>query len=144
MQIRFNDLKLDIEGSEPSAILGGGRETIKHVSQLIYEVDRRQLELIINSFGNSLINNYERLKEELVKNGFTIDSYEPDRERYKLLLNNVKAGNIKIGQIVRNETMHAFWYTRKTISDFFSGLVSNTDKGLAPIEMVYAFRDASQ
>lgn len=142
-QVKFDALKLDLEGAEPLAIMGGAGEAIRHVSKLIFEVDRGQLKATTNSLEGLSIYDYENLIEKLKKDGFEIDTFKPDKERYKLLWNNIRAGNIKMRHIARNEILHGFWYTRHAVSEFFSRMASKGEVVPSWIEMVYASRSKS-
>lgn len=141
--IRFDALKIDIEGSEPAAIMGGARDALKHISKLTYENDRRQLQKVKEHLTNYSEYDYEKLYNYLKQCGFRLDVEEPDKRRYKLLKENIKKGNITAREIMSNEALHGFWYLRKTISPPFSKSVKESD-GLSyssnnlRIEMVYA------
>ena len=133
-------LKLDIEGAEPLAIMGGAVNAVKHVSRIIYEIDEGQLRNIRQASPNTTkeIFDYDQLYEYLTKLNFKFDIYEPDVIRYILLKDNIRSGNIRVRDIARNEMVHGLWYTRKAIKERFFRFTRNKNPRHSRIFMVFA------
>ena len=140
--VNFSALKLDIEGGEPAAILGGAVHSMEHVSRIIFELDENQLKNTRSSLKSiSRDYTYDEMEEYLSKLNFELYFYDPDSNRYEIALKNIRSGNIGIMDIALNEVIHGFWYTRKTIRDGFSSLARKRTGEAFKFGMVYASRD---
>ena len=139
--IRFSGIKLDIEGAEPIAILGGGKKAINHVKRIIYELDERQF-FAINTAFNSVDSqfSYEELNRHLENIGFTLISYKPDFQRLKLLKENICSRRVKIRDIIFNEVRNNFWFELETFKSIFSSRYSNEPYNY-DFMMIYASRE---
>lgn len=142
--ISFSALKLDVEGAEPLAIMGGAVKALKHVSKIIYEIDEGQLRNIIQTSPTltEKIFDYDQLYKYLTELGFKFEVYEPDVIRYSLLKHNVKSGNVRVRDIARNEIVHGLWYTRQTIKGGFFSFTRSRNPEHSRIWMAYATKGA--
>ena len=119
--VTFDGIKLDIEGAEPMALLGGGKETLTHAKRLVYELDERQWFIIKNGSNPS----YSTLNNYLKGLGYALTQYEPDIEKWRLLKENLFFKKVKIGDIIINEFRNNFWFEYETLKNMFSSRNSN-------------------
>ena len=139
--ISFSGIKLDIEGAEPMALLGGGKKAINHVKRIIYELDERQF-VAINSKLNSMDPqyNYGELNNYLKNVGFILLTYEPDFQRLKLLKESICSKKVKIKDIIINEIRNNFWFELESLKNIFRPRYHNVPYNYN-FRMIYASKE---
>lgn len=139
--ISFSGIKLDIEGAEPIAILGGGTRAISHVKRIIYELDERQL-VATNATLNSMDSQYSygELNNYLENVGFALLPYEPDFQRLKLLKESICSKRVKVRDIIVNEIRNNFWFELESLRNIFRKRYPNGPQNYN-FKMIYASKE---
>lgn len=133
--VTFDGIKLDIEGAEPMALLGGGKETLTHAKRLVYELDEKQWFLVNNNSNFS----YSTLNDFLKDVGYALTQYEPDILKWQLLKENIRFKKVRISDIIINEFRNNFWFEHETLKNMFRSAVSNIPTQY-DFMMVYGYR----